>query len=53
MMIEKTSCKSVSFALTIEAYAFDFDFDELLKAERETETHDLKNVENLEEALNI
>ena len=53
IMIEKVLCKSISFVSTLEACAFDFDFDELLKAEREAEILDLKNVENLEEALNM
>ena len=51
IMIEKASCKSVSFALTFEPCVFDF--DKLLKAEREAETLDLKSVEDLEKALNM
>ena len=53
MMIEKVLCKSISFALTFEACAFNFNFDELLKAEREAETFDLKSTEDLKKALNI
>ena len=53
MMIEKASCKSISFASILETCVFDFNFDELLKAEREAETLDLKNVENLKETLNM
>ena len=53
MMIEKVLCKSVFFTLTLETCAFDFDFDELLKAEREVKTFDLKSAENIKETLNM